>query len=245
MTDIIKNAMILAAGFGKRLQPIIGNLPKPLVEIAGKTMLEIAIAALNKLKDIQNIYINVHWQAVLIRDHVKNLETDKNIYLVEEEVILEAGGGILNVLNKISSQYLLIKNADVLLLNGTTLYENLIHDFYKKAPTALLMLVNKNGLKATGDFSLAEDNYIFRGAENDYIYTGCGILSKDLFKDINQVEPFPLNKLLFLSQKDNYKKYNYRGLILPEEAQWFDIGTPESLSKARSTVFTNSGLTVI
>lgn len=237
--------MVLAAGFGKRLQHIIGNLPKPLVEIAGKTMLEIAIAALNKLKDIQNIYINVHWQAAQIRAHVKNLETDKNIYLVEEEVILETGGGILNVLNKIHDRYLLIKNADVLFLNSATLYENLLYDFYKKVPAALLILVNKNGLKATGDFSLAEDNYIFRDTENDYIYTGCGILSKDLFKGITQVEPFPLSKLLFLSQKDNYEKYRYRSLILPEEAQWFDIGTPESLSKARSIASSNSGLTAV
>ncbi|MDJ1407653.1 MAG: hypothetical protein MRQ13_04690 [Candidatus Midichloria sp.] len=74
----------------------------------------------------------------------------------------------------------------MLFLNSATLYKNLLYDFYKKVPTALLMLVNKNGLKAIGDFSLAEDNYIFRNTENDYIYTGCGILSKDLFKGITQ-----------------------------------------------------------
>ena len=244
MTDRlqIKNAMILAAGFGKRLQSVIGDLPKPLVDLGGMTALEISINGLNQVKEIENIYINVHWQYKKIKDFLHSIKINKNIYVIEEETILETGGGIFNVMRKINGDHLLIKNSDVVFLGNENIYQNLIEEYAVRGfPNALLILVGKKQ-NTNGDFCIGERNYIFRDSENNYIYTGCGILSKQMFAMIKKVSPFPLSNLLFLANRNNYKKYQYSGFLLPTNIKWFDIGTPESLILARAAISKNQAI---
>ena len=241
----IKNAMILAAGFGKRLQQVIGDLPKPLIDLGGKTALEISIEGISKIKDIENIYVNVHWQREKIKDFLRNVKTHKNLYIIEEEEILETGGGIFNVMRKICDNHLLIKNADIVFLRNGNLYQNLINEYVVRGyPSALLILVDKK-YGAKGDFCLGEQNYIFRGSENEYTYTGCSILSKKIFTTVNGIGAFPLSDLLFLANHNNYKKYQYCGFVLPVDMKWFDVGTPESLMLARAEILKNQFINIL
>ena len=196
---MIKKAMILAAGFGKRIQPLTLKFPKPLLKIGNETLLSNALKFL-ELFGIKRVVINVHYLGEQIVDYINKKNFNLIIDIVEEqEKILDTGGGVLNAIQHFSNEAFLIINPDTL-WNSYYLEELKLMQkkFFENNKKCLLLVVNKKksfDQTLRGDFSL-NDNLINRkGQKNlDYIYTGLQIIEPKVFSNINE-KIFSMNKI--------------------------------------------------
>ena len=180
----INTALILCAGFGKRLNPITLNTPKPLLEIKDVSMLERCINLIEKL-GIQKILINTFY----LKDQFSVFLNSKNfnidIKIIEDgEHILDTGGGIQNMIKDSNEKDFIIFNPDTIWSND---YKDEIIKMEKKYFSEklenILLLANKKlsfDKKLKGDFNL-KNNLINKEAEKEFIYIGCQIINKKLF----------------------------------------------------------------
>ena len=193
----IKTALILCAGFGKRLNPITLSIPKPLLKLNDKTMLEVCID-LNIKLGVQKIFINTFHLSDQIFRFIENKNFPINIQIIKEEnEILNTGGGILNLINYSDDDDFIIFNPDTLwhkdYLNEITQMQNF---YFSNRLNNILLLSNKNlsfDKNFLGDFML-ENNLLKKNEKNDYIYIGCQILNKSLFKEY-KVSNFSISKI--------------------------------------------------
>lgn len=180
----IRTALILCAGFGKRLNPLTEKIPKPLLELNNVTLLENCINLVIKL-GIKKIFLNTFHLSDQIISFIKKKNFQIEIQIVEDgKEILDTGGGILNMMKKSSDEDFIIFNPDTLW--NKTYHEEIIkmQNFYfsNKLNNALL-LTNKTlsfDKNLSGDFNL-KDNLIYREDTANFIYIGCQILNKNLF----------------------------------------------------------------
>lgn len=180
----INTALILCAGFGKRLNPITLNTPKPLLEIKDVSMLERCINLIEKL-GIQKILINTFY----LKDQFSVFLNSKNfnidIKIIEDgEHILDTGGGIQNMIKDSNEKDFIIFNPDTIWSND---YKDEILKmkkmYFSEKLENILLLVNKKfsfDKKLKGDFNL-KNNLINKEAEKEFIYIGCQIINKKLF----------------------------------------------------------------
>ena len=193
----IKTALILCAGFGKRLNPITLSIPKPLLKLNDKTMLEVCIDLTIKL-GVQKVFINTFHLSDQIFRFIENKNFPINIQIIKEEnEILNTGGGILNLINYSDDDDFIIFNPDTLwhkdYLNEITQMQNF---YFSNKLNNILLLSNKDlsfDKNFLGDFTL-ENNLLKKNEKNDYIYIGCQILNKSLFKEY-KVSNFSISKI--------------------------------------------------
>jgi len=192
----IKTALILCAGFGKRLNPITLKTPKPLITINDITLLQNTINLLEKL-NIQNIKINTYYLQDQIVDFVLKNKMKSKIEIIKDgDKILDTGGGIFNLIKSSNEDDFIIFNPDTVWnSNYVEVIKNMIDFYYNKNLNNLLMVVNKNKSfdeRFKGDFELKE-NKLFKQEQNNFIYTGCQIINKNLFKNIKDISFSILN----------------------------------------------------
>ncbi len=206
----IDTALILCAGFGKRLHPITLKTPKPLLEINNFTMLERCINLIKEL-EINKIFINTFYLKEHFSNFIRNKNFDVDIHIVEEkENILDTGGGILNMINHSDKDDFIVFNPDTIWSNE---YKNEIlkmqEIYFSQKLVNILLMVNKNlsfDQSLSGDFSLS-NNLISKKEKLDFIYIGCQILNKEIFTNQNITKFSILNtwhKLI-----DNKKLYGF------------------------------------
>ena len=184
----IKHAFILCAGFGKRLNPITLEIPKPLIEINKITLLENTIRLLEKL-EIQTIKINTFYLGEQIKEFLKKFNSKLNIEIIEDgDQILDTGGGIYNLSKSINENDFIVFNPDTIWNeHDIPTIKNMINFYFSNKLSNSLLVVNKNksfDKRFKGDFELNK-NKLLKQSENNFIYTGCQILNKILFKNIN------------------------------------------------------------
>jgi len=193
----INTALILCAGYGKRLNPITLDVPKPLLEINNVTMLEKSIQLIKNL-GIKKILINTFY----LKDHFLKFLKDKNfdidIKIIEDgKEILDTGGGILNLINHSNENDFIIFNPDTIWTKEHLIEVEKMEEFYfSKNLNNILLLVNKNlsfDKNLKGDFNL-ENNLIDKELDKNYVYTGCQILSKKLFLN-ETIKKFSISKI--------------------------------------------------
>ena len=184
----INTALILCAGFGKRLNPITLKIPKPLIEINNVTMLEKSINLIKEL-GINKIILNTFY----LKDHISNFVKSKNfninIHIVDDgKSILDTGGGILNMINQSTDDDFIVFNPDTIWSND---YKNEIlkmeEIYFLKKIENILLLVNKNlsfDKNFSGDFNLT-NNIISKNDKADFIYIGCQIINKKILNNQN------------------------------------------------------------
>ncbi|MDC3204016.1 sugar phosphate nucleotidyltransferase [Candidatus Pelagibacter sp.] len=184
----INTALILCAGFGKRLNPITLKKPKPLIEINNVTMLEKSINLIKEL-GINKIILNTFY----LKDHISNFIKSKNfninIHIVDDgKSILDTGGGILNMINQSTDDDFIVFNPDTIWSND---YKNEIlkmeEIYFLKKIENILLLVNKNlsfDKNFSGDFNLT-NNIITKNDKADFIYIGCQIINKKILNNQN------------------------------------------------------------
>lgn len=180
----INTALILCAGFGKRLNPITLNTPKPLLEIKDVSMLERCINLIEKL-GIQKILINTFYLKEQFSEFLHNKNFNLDIKIIEDgKDILDTGGGIQNMIKYSNENDFLIFNSDTVWNNN---YKEEIlkmeEMYFSKKLENILLLTNKKfsfDKKLEGDFSL-KNNLINKEYEKEFIYIGCQIINKKLF----------------------------------------------------------------
>ena len=193
----INTALILCAGYGKRLNPITLDVPKPLLKINNVSVLDQCINLINKL-GIENILLNTFYLKEQIINYLNNNYSNLNIKVIDDgKEILNTGGGILNMMSHSNDENFLIFNPDTV-WNMDYLEEikNMEKFFFSKNLDNLLFLVNKRlsfDKNLKGDFTL-NDNKIYKEVDNHFIYTGCQILNKKLFKSFN-IKNFSISKV--------------------------------------------------
>jgi MurNAc alpha-1-phosphate uridylyltransferase len=184
----IKSALILCAGYGKRLQPITNDVPKPLLNIKNINLLENTLRFVQSI-GINKIKINTFYLGEKIQNFIESKNYPLNIDLVSDgEKILDTGGGIFNLIKQTEEEDFLILNPDTLWnSNYINTFNEMEKYYFKNKVKNLLMVVNKNksfDTRFKGDFSLNK-NKLTKEIENDFIYTGCQILNKKVFQNIN------------------------------------------------------------
>ena len=205
----INTALILCAGFGKRLNPITLDTPKPLIELKNISMLERCITLLEKLK-IKKVLINTFYLKDQFSNYFKNKNFNLEIQIIGDgEKILDTGGGIHNLMKSSDQNDFIVFNPDTIW--STKYYEEILkmeEIYFSNKIENILLLVNKNlsfDKNLKGDFNL--ENNLITKTDKKFIYIGCQIINKKLF-DRNIVEKFSIldiwNNLI-----NNKKLYGY------------------------------------
>ena len=197
---MIKKAMILAAGFGKRIYPLTLKNPKPLLKIGNETLLSNALKFL-ELFGIKQAVINVHYLREQIVEYLDKSQFNLTINIVnEKDKILDTGGGVLNAIQHFSNEPFLTINPDTI-WNSHYLEELRLMEkafFENEKNKCSLLVVNKKksfDQSFKGDFSL-ENNLINRKDKNNlnYIYTGLQIIKPEVFSSL-YTKIFSINKI--------------------------------------------------
>ena len=210
----IKTALILCAGFGKRVQPITDNLPKPLIIYKNVTLLENTINLLTKLK-IEKIKINVFYLKEQIIDFVNKKNFPISIEIIDDgETILGTGGGTLSLINKSNEEDVLVINPDTIwdesYINSIEKMENIY--FEKQMKNILLIVNNKTCFdkRFNGDFEI-KNNILLKEKINNFKYTGCQIFNKELILH-KQLTYFPISELWdSLLRESKLYGFEYKG----------------------------------
>ena len=191
----IKKAIVLGAGFGKRMYPITKKIPKPLVTINNITLLENSIRFLASI-GIKHIVINAHFRHKQFSDFIKNKNFPSKIDLViEKGKILNTGGGILNASKIFKKQTFFVLNPDTLWRKGYKSEFRNLEKNYKKNKKPIMLLVSKSksyDKSFKGDFNLNYKNEILRQKNNKFIFTGAQVINRSFFK-YKKIKPFSMN----------------------------------------------------
>ena len=209
----INTALILCAGFGKRLNPLTIQKPKPLLEVNDITLLENTINLIKNL-NILNVKINSFHLKNQIKNFVSKKKFNLNIEIIEDgNVILDTGGGILNLIKESKEKNFIVFNPDTVWnLNYTKTIKEMQNFYFENQIQNLLMVVEKNksfDKRFKGDFELKK-NQLSKEKINNYIFTGCQIINKDLFSSFKNTA-FSISKIWDDLIKDN-KLYGFESL---------------------------------
>lgn len=193
----IKTALILCAGYGKRLNPVTLKTPKPLLEINEITLLENCINLIHSL-GISKILINTFYLSEKIEEFIKDKKFNLDIKIINDGTnILNTGGGILNMINSSNELDFITFNPDTVWNKNYKEYiENMEKFYFLNKVQNILLLANEKlsfDKNLKGDFNLKK-NIIKKNDINSLIYTGCQILNKSLFNHC-VVSNFPISNV--------------------------------------------------
>ena len=191
----IKKAMILAAGFGKRMLPLTAKTPKALIKVGPKNLLERSIELLIKL-GINEIVINTYYLSQEINNFLSNKKYKISVIAIKEKELLDTGGGILNATKTFNNEPFFVLNPDTIW--SKNYYEELkiLENSYLENNKPVLLLVDKTNShdkSFKGDFNFAENNQIIRGTNNQLIFTGVQIINRSIFEGIKK-KAFSMNE---------------------------------------------------
>ena len=216
---MIKNAMIFAAGFGNRMQERTKNIPKPLLKVGGKCLIDIIIDRLLEY-GIEKIVINCHYLADQIIHHFKG---NQNIIISYEEEILETGGGLLNALPVLNNAHVITVNADTIWYENDLLFQ-LTHLWESKLCPDLTMTFYdfRKMINHEGEFEILPDNYVVRNKNGRFVYIGVQIINPAIL-DMSTKKYFSLSEIynpLICEKAANVYGIEYKGKI-------FHVGSEE------------------
>ena len=193
MSDI-NEAMIFAAGFGKRMRPLTKEVPKPLLKVNGKPIIFYIIEDLINL-NFKNIVINTHYLSDKFYDELKPYA--RTVKIIFEEEILDTGGGIMNLINHSTQNNFLVFNPDTFWSNKyLEEIQNMEKFYFANKLKDILLVVEKSksfDQRMNGDFSL-QNNILTKLPHKNFIFTGCQILNKSIFEN-HKIETFSINNI--------------------------------------------------
>ena len=209
----IKTALILCAGYGKRLAPITNDIPKPLLNVKNLNLLD------NTLKFVQSVgitklKINTFYLSDQIYNFIKKKDYPLNIDIIKDgKKILDTGGGIYNLIKKSDEEDFLTLNPDTLWnSNYVKTFDEMEKFYFKNKIKNLLMVVKKHrsfDTRFKGDFNL-NNGKLHKGDKNEFIYTGCQILNRQIFKKIEK-NIFSMSEI-WNDLSDKEELYGYESL---------------------------------
>jgi MurNAc alpha-1-phosphate uridylyltransferase len=230
-------AMVLAAGLGTRMRPITDTIPKPLVEVARRTLLDRALDALDGA-GIERVVVNVHHLGEKIIDHCSARSRPRIVISDERDRLLDSAGGIVKALPLLGSMPFLLLNADTFWIDaGGSNLAALAGAWDASRMDMLLMLVpvaHTTGHGTKTDFLIDGSGRLTRsrGDPAGLVYAGAAILDPAIFAGTN-VEPHSLN-LYFDRAIESGRLF---GHVM--EGHWITVGTPEAILEAEAAIRTH------
>jgi MurNAc alpha-1-phosphate uridylyltransferase len=232
--------MVLAAGLGTRMRPITDHMPKPLVQVAGKALIDHVLDRLAEA-GVEQAVVNVHYLADQIERHLAGRRHPRIAISDERAQLLETGAGIVKALQALGDAPFFLVNADTIWIDGVK--PNLLRlaaHFDPARMDALLLLAptaTSIGYDGRGDFAMTADGTLRRRPEREvapFVYAGAAVLSPALFADA-PTGAFSLTRL-FDRAADAGRLH---GLRL--EGIWMHVGTPEAIAAAESALAASVG----
>jgi MurNAc alpha-1-phosphate uridylyltransferase len=231
--DVPEVAMVMAAGLGKRMRPLTATRPKPLVEVAGKPLIDHALDRL-EASGVKKAVVNVHYLADALEAHLAKRRGPMKIVISDErEQLLETGGGLVKAMPELGADPFLSVNSDNLWIDGPVDSMKLLAANWDDARMdALLLLVplaQAHCHNGRGDFHMSPAGALRRRRSNGvapFVFTGIQMVSKRLFEGELPDGPFSTN-ILWDRAIESGRLYGtvHQGL-------WFDVGQPQSIRRA-------------
>ena len=228
-------AIVLAAGLGTRMRPYNGHVPKPLVQIGGKSLIDYS---LDRLADagVERVVVNVHHLADAVERHLASRKRPHIVISDERAELLGTGGGIAKALPQLGDAPFFLVNSDTVWLDGVKPnFARLADAFDPATMDALLLLAptaESIGYGGRGDFAMLPDGRLRRRGEREvvpFVYAGAAILSPALFAGA-PAGAFPLTPLFDRAgAKDRLFGLRLEGL-------WMHVGTPEAVAAAEAAL---------
>jgi MurNAc alpha-1-phosphate uridylyltransferase len=228
---VIDTAMILGAGLGTRMRPLTDLVPKPLVRLGGRALVDHALDRLGAA-GITRVVVNVHYLADQLEAHLKGRASPKILISDERGKLLDTGGGVVNALPLIGDKPFVIHNSDTAWIEGLGgAISRLIAAFDPDRMDSLMLVAlaaTSIGYDGHGDFDMSADGLLTRRQERKeapFVFTGVSIAHPRLFQDAPK-GAFSLNKLWDRAIRER-RLYGVR-----LDGVWMHVGTPEALAEA-------------
>jgi MurNAc alpha-1-phosphate uridylyltransferase len=237
--EMPRRAMVLAAGHGERMRPLTERVPKPLIVVAGKALID---HTLDRLADagVAEAVVNVHHLADSLENHLAARKVPRIIISDERAKLLETGGGIVKALGALGKAPFFLINSDTLWVDGVTPnLTRLAASFEPKRMDALLLLAptaGSIGYVGRGDFFMTPDGRLTRRGEREvvpFVYAGTAILAPTLFAGAPE-GTFSLTRLFDRAAEAK----RLFGLRL--DGLWMHIGTPEAIPVAEAAILASA-----
>ncbi len=213
--------MIFAAGFGTRMRPLTDTMPKPLIQVAGRRLIDHAVAPAIEAK-LSPIIVNAHYRA----DQINDAFSGTDITVIDEQPeVLETGGGLKNAAPHFSENSVATMNSDAV-WRGPNPFEPLLAEWDPDRMDALLLCVPMEralGRDGRSDFALRDDGQLIRG--DGWVYTGAQIINMDRVQN-HPERIFSLNEVWNTAAKDG------RLFGVEYSGTWCDVGQPSSIALA-------------
>ena len=231
MTSRPEKAFVFAAGLGTRMRPLTLTLPKPLVQVGGKTMLDHMLDRLAE-SGVTKTIINVHWLADQIEAALNDRRSPGLTISDERALLLDQAGGIVKVLAEFQGKPFFICNTDALWIDSPSpQVARLRAHWNADKMDALLLLANRTeslGVEGRGDFFMDATGALSRPGPDEeapYTYAGVGVIKSSLFEN-RAVAPLKLAPFFF----DAAARGRLHGLVL--QGRWLHVGTIDMIERA-------------
>jgi N-acetyl-alpha-D-muramate 1-phosphate uridylyltransferase len=233
-----RSAMVLAAGLGTRLRPLTETLPKPLVDINGRALLDHAIDRL-AMAGVECVVVNIHYKAARMRAHLARREHPR-IVLSEEAELLDTGGGVTQGLPFLDEVFFVV-NGDVVWLDNQESALFRLADAFDPIDTDAVLLLQQTltavGYEGDGDYFLDPPGIPRRrcgGEVAPYLFAGIQLLHRRLFAD-------PPGQIFSLVRLFDRAEAAGRLRAIEHDGEWFHVGTPQGLAETRERLARPSG----
>lgn len=232
-------AMVLAAGLGLRMRPLTERMPKPLVPVAGKPLLD---HVLDRLADagVTKAVVNVHYLPDQIIRHVAGREHPRVVISDERDVVLGTGGGVVKALPLLGNEPFYHLNADTMWVDGVQPNLLRLAEAFDPARMDILLLMaptaNSIGYSGSGDYGMMTDGALRRRKEHQvvpFVYAGVAIMSPAIFADAPAGE-FSLTKI-FDAANEQERLFGLR-----MEGLWMHVGTPDAIEAAEEALLASA-----
>ena len=235
LDPVADSAMILAAGLGQRMRPLSDRRPKPLLPIAGQSIIDHALDRLSKT-GVRRVVVNLHYKSALIRRHLAKRESPEIVFSDESQALLDTGGGVAKALPMVAADYFFVVNGVSLWFDGMQDTLGLLAQRFDPAAMDALLLLHATaaaiGYHGVGDFLMHPDGRLQRRAESTvapFVFTGVQVLSSALFCDC-PTGAFSLNRLYDRAAEAD-RLYGLR-----HDGDWMNLKTPDGLVAAERAV---------
>jgi N-acetyl-alpha-D-muramate 1-phosphate uridylyltransferase len=234
MSNQITHAMILAAGLGTRMRPLTDTLPKPLIKVGGKPMIDWMLGYCRDA-GVTDAVVNVHYLADLMEAHLRDITAPRLHISDERAALLDSGGGVLKALPLLGGGDFFIMNADAVWIDGPRPSLLRLADHWNPDEMDVLLLLahssSATGWGNKGDFALDQTGRLRRpqpGEVTPFVYAGAGIWKSSLFA--GRPDKFSLNRIF----DEAIASGRLHGLRL--DGLWMHVGTPDAIPEAEAAI---------
>jgi len=224
-------AMVLGGGLGKRMLPLTKDIPKPMVRLKGRTLIDHVLDRI-AVAGVRRAVVNVHYCADMLEAHVKQRKQPEILISDERQQLLDTGGGVTKALPLLGKEPFLIHNSDSVWIEGVGSNLERLFSFWNPDSMDSVMLLasaaTSLGYDGSGDFAMDKDGRLIRRGERQmapFVFTGVSIAHPRMFEGAPE-GPFSMNRL-WDAAIDNGRLFGIR-----LDGLWMHVGTPEALIEA-------------